>query len=48
MWCFLINRVIQEEGLYVYFMHNTIVENLVSALHPSQAGSVVMVKFENI
>jgi hypothetical protein len=35
----LINRVIQEQGLYEYNMLNIVVKLLVSALHPCKAGA---------
>jgi hypothetical protein len=34
---FLIEKVIQEEGLYAYNMHDIEEKHLVSALHPCEA-----------
>jgi hypothetical protein len=34
-----IDRVIQEEGLYVYNIHNIAGNTLVTALHPCEAGA---------
>jgi hypothetical protein len=35
----LIDKVIQEEGLYAYHMHNIVEKHFRSALHPHEAGA---------
>jgi hypothetical protein len=40
----LIDRVIKEEGIYVFNMYNIVRNTLVSALHPCEAGWVASKK----
>jgi hypothetical protein len=36
---FLTDKVIQEEGLYEYNMHNIVRNTIVSTLHPCEAAA---------
>jgi hypothetical protein len=39
MWSFLLNKVMQDEGLYVYNMHDIVENSSASALHPYEKGA---------